>query len=594
MNWKKTPATFTGRAATGMRCSGVALQRFAATEGGVTVAVSVVPATVVTGCANLAAHQLTSVPNGLMAAAVVLGSGYLGVKGLAHKWSPAATWTFLGLSAVTADVTMSVVGHGWADMIAAGVFAAASFGGRLAYLHGTGERRAKLEERKAKARTEEAKAEVLASRASLTMLKAETERVTRELKLAQLAKTEEQPYQPSLVGHTAEETKFRMAVWDVFGAELVSYEQRPTRTGYTAVLGLPVKVPRSQARTQWDKIASALRANGRFVLSDGRLTNELEVKFLDPGMHHGTNMSWSQGLMPGDRSMMSLGINTETAEQVLIRFDERTLVCGASGTGKSWSVRPLMAHAHLNGWLVLIDGKGEEGNVWSDVARVANESEEILQVIQELHAEMNERKHAMKDAGLSVWNGDQLTAVIDEGQVVLALLSLLPGEERKQLLQQLIELSSLGRSRGVVLWWATQKPTMSGDSAGIHSMVAPNMLQRFSLRVADEQEARTALDDCAHYAPNLIPDGKDMRGHGYLKGYGPSLIQTWTMTDEDVRALPRKVWGTGGVKASGVGDGDKVARFFLERPDSSVRAASKALGITESAVRDARKRLNLA
>ncbi len=290
------------------------------------------------------------------------------------------------------------------------------------------------------------------------------------------------------------------------------------------------------------------------------------------------DVTWNMGHLSQDPLNMSIGINTETGEPVLIKADERTLVCGASGTGKSWMSRAMMAHAHIHGDLVVIDGKGEEGTVWADVARVVIEADEILAMIDELHAEMNARKLIMRKQGASVWKGRQLTAIVDEGQVVLALIAS-EKAEAKDRLQRLIELSSLGRSRGVVLWWATQKPVMSGGAPGIDNLIAPNMLQRFSLRVADEQEARTALDDCAHYAPNLIPDDRSMRGHGYLKGFGPSLIQAWTMDDEAVKSLPRKVWGSQTPQGATT-DADKVARYFMANPKSSVRAAEAELGFS--------------
>lgn len=560
--------------ATSVRSAATPVVAALRTEGGITATVALLPATLVTGCANLAAHELSNSRAAVAAVALFATFGFLGIKGLSHKWSPAATWTFLGTSAVTLDLAVAVAGSGYTDLFSWMAFVAAALGGRLAYLHGTAERRAKN-------RTEAAKAKALDAKTDLSVLKAETEQIVAQLKLAQLHKMtqpEPEPYRPSLTGFTAEEAALRVAFWDVYQAELMGCLIEPTQTGYTATVGLPVGLPREQVRTQWDKISSALRADGRFVLANGRLTNELVAKFIDANRRSEVDVTWNEGHLSQDPELMSIGINTETGEPVLIHFDERTLLCGASGTGKSWASRPMMAHAHHYGDLVLIDGKGEEGTVWASVARVVIEADEILAMIDELHAEMNDRKHAMRDAGLSVWNGRQLTAVVDEGQVVLALIGL-EKEEAKERMQKLRELSSLGRSRGVVLWWATQKPVMSGQAPGIDNLIAPNMLQRFSLRVADEQEARTALDDCAHYAPNLIPDDRSMRGHGYLKGYGPSLIRAWTMDDDAVRALPRKIWGSK-TPQGGATDADKVARYFLANPDSSVRKAEAELGFS--------------
>jgi hypothetical protein len=254
-----------------------------------------------------------------------------------------------------------------------------------------------------------------------------------------------------------------------------------------------------------------------------------------------TESTWTPALMPVDRSLVSLGLDTETGEAVHIPFDERLLVCGASGTGKSWSTRPLLAHAHLRGDLIFIDGKGEEANIWEKVCRVAVESYEIEAVIDEIHAEMHRRRADMKRRGLTVWDGEQLTVLVDEGQAVLAMV-----KDEKDRIQRLIELSTQGRSRGIVLWWATQKPIMSGPTPGVHNQIAPNLLTRFSLRVADQQEAQTALDDCADYLPQKIPADRSYRGHGYLKDYGPRLIRTWTLDDDGVRRLPQKHWSKGG------------------------------------------------
>lgn len=258
----------------------------------------------------------------------------------------------------------------------------------------------------------------------------------------------------------------------------------------------------------------------------------------------GTSSLWTPERIPADAGVMSLGQDTETGEEVLVPFDERLLISGASGTGKSWSFRPLLATAHLRGDLLFIDGKGEEANVWDGICRCATEPAEIAAAIDEAWDEMDRRRRDMKARGISVWDGDQLTVVIDEGQVALATLKLDKSEDGKARLQRLRELSSLGRSRGVVLWWATQYPVTDGSAPGVDQLVAPNLLTRFSLRVAGTTQSQVALDDCAHYAPHQIPEGKEWRGHGYLKGYGPRIIRTWTLDDAGVRKLPAKHWGS--------------------------------------------------
>ncbi len=550
------------------------------TETGVTATVSLLPATLVTGCANAATHELYNWPAATVAVAAVVGTGYLGIQGLRHKWSPSATWVFLGTSAVTLDIAAVVVGQGWTDVFAWGAFAAASLGGRLAFRHGTAESRARTA-------TEDAKSRAMDAKSELTLIKAQTEQIVAQLKAAQLVKAttpEPPPYAPNLHGFTAEEAALRVAFWSVYSAELERCDVQPTRTGYTATVGLPVGLYRDQVRGQWDRVATALRAGGRFVLSDGGRTNELRVKFLDAGMRSTTDVTWTPDRISADPLMASLGIDTETDEPVLIQADERYLVCGASGTGKSWATRPLMAHAHTHGSVFLFDAKGEESIPWQGIIRVATETDEILDGLDEVHAEMGRRKEEMRRRGISVWDGEQLTVQVDEGQVVLALVAG-SGKSAKGRMQRFREIASLGRSRGVVLGWATQKPVMSPPAPGVDNLIAPNLMTRFSLRVVDRQESQTALDDCAFYGPHEIPDDKSMRGHGYLKGYGPSLIRVWTMDDDAVRTLTPRVWGSSVASASGISDEDKVTRHLMVDPNATVSSIAAATGLPAAAVR---------
>ncbi|MDH6219603.1 ATP-binding protein [Streptomyces pseudovenezuelae] len=296
----------------------------------------------------------------------------------------------------------------------------------------------------------------------------------------------------------------------------------------------------------------------------------------------GVSSLWTPDRIPSDPLMMSLALDTETGDEVLVPFDERLLVSGASGTGKSWSFRPLMATAHLRGDLLLIDGKGEEANIWESACRVAVERDEITDAVDEAHGEMNRRKVDMKARGISVWDGRQLTVVVDEGQVILALIT-----KDKDRLQRLIELSSLGRSRGVVLWWATQYPLTDGGAPGVHKLIAPNLLTRFSLRVAGTTQAQVALDDCAHYAPHQIPDGREYRGHGYLKGYGPRMLRTWTLDDAGVRALPKSIWTPD--RTSG-GQSARALHLVKDTPASSGAASNrdKVLAAVQSGARTAK------
>lgn len=532
--------------------------------------------TLVTGCANLAVHQWGMAGPGWTGVLMTAVTTVLGVSGLNHHWDMRAQAVLFGITVGSATFATAATGSGWTDVVAWLIGAAGTLGFKIVWNRKHAADKAKVALTLAKVRTETLKGDAIMSKSAIGD-------AYNLLRLQEAQRAAMQPVGPSLHGATPEETALRRAVWDVFGHELHSCDVRYTRTGWVATVGLPVALGRNAATASWDRVSSALRADGRFIVSDGRLSNELDVKFLDRAKADTSPMPWTPDVVPADpKHFASIGVNTETGDPVHVQFDERLLICGASGTGKSWSTRPLLAHAHLHGDLVLLDGKGEEGNIWDGICRVGNEQDEIARLIDAVHAEMGERKAILKSKGMSVWDGRQLTVFVDEGQVILALIG-----SDKDRMQRLRELASLGRSRGIVLWWATQKPTMSGTAPGIDSQMAGNLLQRFSLRVATEQEARTALDDCAHYGPQSIPDDRAMRGHGYLKGFGPSLVRTHTMDDPAVRRLPVSIWRG----ASEATPAERVAGFLAANPGASHAAIAAGTGIPKGSVSAVLKRL---
>lgn len=542
------------------------------------------PATALATSANISAWYYGEQAAALTAAVTGVAAVAGGVYALSQKWSPTLGWIGIGIGAVAVDVAAVAGGSGWTDILGWMAAAAMSAGARLAYLHHTGELKARNALVKARAHSEREAIE-------LKRAKARTEEMRYKIAAAKLdaeLQRSMQPTRPELMGASQEETQLRNAFWDVFGEQLTHCNVTATLSGWRATVGL-AKLSRQEARNGWDKVASHLRAEGRFIVGNGVATNELSVKFV--GAHAATAVAtaWDQSLMPeADTHLMSLGTDTETGAEVLVQFDERLLITGASGTGKSWSSRPLMAHAHLRGELLLLDGKGEEANIWRSVCQCATDTDEVVDAIEYAHYVMTQRKEEMARRGISVWDGEQLTVNIDEGQVILAVISSL-GNRKAETKQKLVELSSLGRSRGVVLWWQTQYGVTSGAAPGIDNLIAANMLQRFSLRVANGTHAQVALDDCAYYEPQQIPDDRSFRGHGYLKGYGPTLIRTWTMNDAAVKALPPRS-APAATPAFGASDEDKVIRYLTANPEAKTSHISRDLGIPESSVRRFRKR----
>lgn len=312
------------------------------------------------------------------------------------------------------------------------------------------------------------------------------------------------------------------------------------------------------------------------------------------------DMYWHPGIT-------TLGRDTVTGLEVNIPPHERLLVGGASGSGKSWSTRALMARAvvHPDEELgAFIDGKGEEATVWRGVCRCAVTHEEIIEIIESEYARMEERAALMAKNGLSKWSftlGPRRLIVIDEGYSVLCAVidedkrrGKAPKNEGdeydftegpdKPVMQKLTELSSQGRSREIILMWMTQNPLRSGDDRGVTTGIRTNFDYGFCLRVNTRQNTETVLNEGSGVEPHKLPRENKFRGHGYLNVHGANLIRTWTVTDDMVgllaypdfgrglyprdvalrslKAQPEAVW-TPRLLASWTGCGEVQAKCFL-------------------------------
>jgi S-DNA-T family DNA segregation ATPase FtsK/SpoIIIE len=331
-------------------------------------------------------------------------------------------------------------------------------------------------------------------------------------------------------------------------------------------------------------VVAVLKLDGRDMLKELRAKHQAIRAMLDVLDEHLSDLS------PGGRSsrvlfavrtryitdeldmfwhpdITTLGLDTVTGEEVDVPRNERLLVGGASGSGKSWSTRALMARAvvhpdeELGGF---IDGKGEEATVWRGICTCAVTHEEIIEMIEREHARMEDRATQMAKLGISKWDlklGPRRLIPIDEGYSVLQAVldedkrrgkaprgdeeyAFLEGPD-KSVMQKLTELSSQGRSREIIIMWMTQNPLRSGDDRGITSGIRTNFDFSFCLRVNTPQNTDTVLGPGAGVEPHFLPRGPRFRGHGYLNVHGPNLVRTWTVTDEMVALLAHPDHGRG-------------------------------------------------
>lgn len=265
-----------------------------------------------------------------------------------------------------------------------------------------------------------------------------------------------------------------------------------------------------------------------------------------------------------------LGVDSVTGKTVDIPFTSQLQVSGAKGSGKSWAMRPLMAKAVLMPEIspVFADPKIVEGTIWQGLMPV-HFPDTFEDMLDEAEKDMEDRAETMRKEKSSVWRpefGPYKLYIVDEGREMLGTVNRIDtmnkkiqamrsrgGDEgapdlspkERDCLGKLLMISSMGRAWGVFLWWATQYPIVSTKNPGIDTNIDANCDYRFSLRVSKPAHAAVSLGEDADYGPHLLTADPRNRGFGYLGGHGPSLIQTWTVTDEMLGLLSHPDNGRG-------------------------------------------------
>lgn len=297
------------------------------------------------------------------------------------------------------------------------------------------------------------------------------------------------------------------------------------------------------------------------------------------------------GWRPGD----AWAVSTVTGATVPVPLGRRLLVAGTTGSGKSWSLRPLLAEAseRPDHRLVVLDMKRQEAKLWSHRALVAVEPDEILAVTEHLVAEMIRREKSIPRDRDTVAIGPEvprITVFVDElGELIEAASA----KAYKGILTNLRSLSRRARAAEIPVVAATQKPTMSGAGAGMDSQMSAQITTRLALMVSTAAEARVILGDdavAAGWRPDLLPG----EGYAYLRQPGradPEVLRMRAIPPAEVIKLPdRPVWSPPGAESAGppaltlVKGGGQAAR-------SDARTADTAHRISKAAPEPERSRL---
>lgn len=307
-----------------------------------------------------------------------------------------------------------------------------------------------------------------------------------------------------------------------------------TDAGIVCAVRLDMGWTAKRLRAEADHVRALLgmRTGTRMQITAGESGNWARITIRTRSASDGMSMTWTP-------ETTGIGVDTETGEIVTVDPYQRILVAGESGAGKSVALRPMLADVVRDplSALVMFDLKQVEGGLWEHCARVAFEPDEVGPLASDLVTEMRERQRLARAAGTATWkptvDRPRMVVLVDEGAEVKLLA--------KAAMDDLGSLARLARASEIHLHWATQKPTMSGQSAGIDPQIAAQLGVQLCLKVATATEVRTVLGEDATekgWHANELPKP----GHVLIRGTGrgPVPVRVWFMSDAQVKALPKR------------------------------------------------------
>lgn len=282
-----------------------------------------------------------------------------------------------------------------------------------------------------------------------------------------------------------------------------------------------------------------------------------------------------------------IGISsTGVIEIDLLRDGPHGLLAGTTGAGKSELLRTLVASLaasvdpeRLN--FVLIDYKGGSAfDACADLPHVVGvvtdlDDELAARAMTCLEAELGYRERLLRQAGVSDLSSyeaapDQpplprLYLVVDE---FAAMAGDLP-----EFIDALVDIAARGRSLGVHLMLATQRP-----AGVVKDTIRANTNLRIALRVQTVADSRDVLDDgIAALIPRSVP------GRGYVR-FGPSELTDFqtalvTRSSSDQAPARLELHPIGLPRRPDVGGEDGAGTTDLDRLVAAVQAAAHQTGM---------------
>lgn len=516
-----------------------------------------------------------------------VAAGSLSWTSFSKKWPTALAWGSLALAGASAQAWFVGTVGGFAPVYGWAVSVAAVFGALVKYRHDTRHDQIKMDRESVRLDTAHVR-----------------------LKMAHHAlvqKTAPEPVQagPNLTGRTVEETKLRTVAYELFQAELPGCTVERTRTGWTAVLDLPVNLDRNKLRAAWPKVASGMGVAGEFMLEDGALTNQLVAKFID-GDPLADVVPYARSTASRFTDPLVLGVDRFLNPVTVELAYAHALVAGSSKFGKSTLVRSIVLQLADRPDIVvygvdLKPGAPEMTPMLPILQDLAQTPEQAHAFLDWLKQELGERGAILAKAGDQEWDPVKhgrpaLWAVFDElGELVRQADG---GPWKKDPASKKLEsLLALARFAGIHLIAATQQPSRkvfggTTDARGNYSV-------RISTRMADRDHRRFIFGT----TPGWEPGDLDAPGKFLLQSpdhQQPAPYKGMWLTKDEFTAEVARI-GRETAKAPvgkrlilpvpGATNQDKVRAALGKYGNATRRELEAATGLGEKQVLDAARAL---
>ncbi|WP_225811313.1 FtsK/SpoIIIE domain-containing protein [Streptomyces spinosus] len=523
-----------------------------------------------------------------------LATGKLSFVSFAKKWSPTLSW---GAGAMAAAFTQAAItGAGGAGPAVYSWLVAALLAGaaRGAYRHHTRHDHIKLEQA-----TVHMQSTLIAQQTALIRQQ------MAQYKLTEMTTPEPVQAGPDLTGRTPEETRLRTVIHELFQAELPGCTVERTRTGWTAVLDLPVNLDRTRLRAAWDKVASGMGVAGEFMLEDGALTNQLVAKFID-GDPLSTVIPYQRTSGARFTDPVLLGVDRFLNPVWLDLAYNHTLVAGSSKFGKSTLVRSIAVQLADRPDTVLYGMDLKPGApeltpmlpILQDVATTPEQAHALLDWLKE---ELTERGEILARAGDQEWDPqkhgrpaiwvieDELAELVRQGDD--GPWKKTPASKKQE------SLLALMRFAGMHFLSATQQP--SRKVFGGTTDARGNYANRLSTRMNDADHRRFIFGNTPGWEPGKL----DQPGKFLLQSpvhQVPAPYKGMWLTGDEFRAEVARIGATT-VRApvgkrlilpiTGETNQDKVRAALVKYGNMTRRELEQATGLGEKQVLDAARAL---